>query len=114
MRSVATATAAEAAASAAGAAAGAVHPRPGLIDGDGAGAHVRSVQRLDGIVSLAIVGHFDESEASWLARVPVADQGHFVHLPERFERYPQLILVDSVVEVAHIDVLHGTVLFELC
>lgn len=97
---------ASAEAAAASAATAAFQLGPRLVHGDGASPKLRPVQALDRVLRLGVARHLHEAEAPRLAGVAVADQRHFIDLPECLECGPQLLLSHPVVEVADIDVLH--------
>jgi hypothetical protein len=80
--------------------------RFGLVDGQGSSAQIGPVERRNRFVSLAGIGHFDESETAGAARIPVGHESNFLHRAMGLEQISQLGFGGAVGEVSNVQVLH--------
>jgi hypothetical protein len=96
------------AASAAPTASGAFSFGPRFVDIDGASADLRTVQGRDRLLTIFTVGHFDESEATRPAGVPVSHDAHPIHLSVGFESLAQFIFVGVKAEIPYKNILHAS------
>lgn len=100
------------AAAEAAAATSALRTGTGDIDVQGTAIQISAVQSGDGVISLLIVGHFDEAEAPRTASVTVGQNAYTVHGSERFERIAEIVFSDAERKVANKDILQGKVLLD--
>jgi hypothetical protein len=88
------------------AALGAVGLGLSLVDLQRTPAEVSAVQRGNGFVGLAGVGHFNEGEAAGASGLAVGDDTDFFNRSVRFENASQFGLGSAVGEIADVNILH--------
>src|SRR5262249_42007022 len=78
--------------------------RARFVDVQLAPLEILAVQAVDRGLRLRLLRHLEEAEALGLAGDPVLDDGAGGHLAELLERLPELVLGESVREVAYVEV----------
>src|SRR5579863_1133495 len=78
-----------------------------FVHGQGAAAHVRSVESSNGLLRFSRVGHFDEREAARTSGITVGHHGDLFHLTVGLENTTQIGLGRTVRQIANIEILHN-------
>src|SRR5271156_653502 len=92
----------------AAAASGVFGLRSRLVHVERASAHLRAVQRSDGLFSVFIAGHLHKAEAARAPGVAVGHDADPVHLPEGFKHLPEFVFRSVKAQVSHKNILHAS------
>ena len=76
-----------------------------FVDTQWTAIHLKAVQRLNGALRFTL-RHIDESEAAWLASLPVIDELDRVDLAVTLEEAPDVLLCRVEGEIPHVDRRH--------
>jgi hypothetical protein len=81
--------------------------RARFVDVDGAAADLRTVQGRDGLISIFVAGHFDETESARAPRVAVGHDADPINLSVRFKSLTKLIFTGVEAQIPHKNILHA-------
>ena len=79
-----------------------------FIDVDCATPDRRSIESGNGLLTIFVAGHLDESETAGAPRVSISHDAHAIHLPERFKQLTEFVFVGVEAQVPHENILHAS------